>query len=76
MEKVGPSKEYVLVYFNADAQLSAIPDTIFLQQVHAALHPSHKRNLKVRQMQELIQQTCQSITQMSRLATTNLTEAS
>jgi hypothetical protein len=46
MEKVGPSRPYNLVYFNAFAELSAIPDNIFFQQVHAALHPSHKRNMK------------------------------
>jgi hypothetical protein len=47
MEKVGPSRHYNLVYFNAFAELSAIPDNIFFQQLHAALHPSHKRNMKV-----------------------------
>lgn len=47
MEKVG-SRPYVMVYFNAEAELGAIPDTIFFQQLHAALHPSHKRNLKVK----------------------------
>ena len=47
MEKVGPQRHYSVVYFNADAELSTIPDTIFFQQLHAALHPSHKRNLKV-----------------------------
>ena len=47
MEKVGPSRQYNLVYFNAFAQLSAIPDNIFFQQLHAALHPTHKRNMKV-----------------------------
>lgn len=47
MEKVGPSRQYTLVYFNAFAELSAIPDNIFFQQLHAALHPTHKRNMKV-----------------------------
>ena len=47
MEKVGPQRQYIMVYFNADAELSTIPDTVFFQQLHAALHPSHKRRLKV-----------------------------
>ena len=41
-------RKYTIVYFNTDAELGAIPDTIFFQQMHAALHPTHKRNLKVR----------------------------
>ena len=47
MEKVGSQRQYIMVYFNADAELGSIPDTVFFQQMHLALHPSHKRNLKV-----------------------------
>lgn len=62
MEKVGSQREYTLVYFNADAELSTIPDTIFFQQMHAALHPNHKRNLKVHKFWLLL---CSKLTSMS-----------
>ena len=46
MEEVG-SRPYVVVFFNADADLPAIPDTTFLQELHTALDPSHRTRLKV-----------------------------
>ena len=60
MEKVGPTRQYNFVYFNADAQLGAIPDTVFFQQLHAALHPNHKRNLKVLFIKQLSEQSLRS----------------
>lgn len=46
MEEVG-SRPYVVVFFNADADLPAIPDTTFMQELHTALDPSHRTRLKV-----------------------------
>lgn len=46
MEKVG-SRPYVVVYFNADAELAMIPEPSFFLDAHSALAPSHRRQLKV-----------------------------
>lgn len=46
MEKVG-SRPYVVVYFNADADLAIIPEPSFFLDAHSALAPSHRRQLKV-----------------------------
>ena len=46
MEKVG-ARPYVVVYFNADADLPAIPDTSFMQELHTALDARHRDRLKV-----------------------------
>ena len=47
MEKVG-TRPYSVVYFHADATfLGRMPDTVPVSQLHAALHPAHKRTLKV-----------------------------
>ncbi|KAK9905492.1 hypothetical protein WJX75_000893 [Coccomyxa subellipsoidea] len=45
MEKVG-SRPYVVVYFNADADLAIIPEPSFFLDAHSALAPSHRRQLK------------------------------
>lgn len=34
------------MYFNADASLSAVPDTVFFSELHAALPPNHRKQLK------------------------------
>lgn len=46
MEEVG-ARPYVVVYFNADADLPAIPDTSFMQELHTALDARHRDRLKV-----------------------------
>ena len=46
MEKVG-TRPYVVVYFNADADLAIIPEPSFFLDAHSALAPSHRRQLKV-----------------------------
>ncbi|CAL8472260.1 g11802 [Coccomyxa elongata] len=45
MEKIG-SQRYVVVYFNADADLALIPEPSFFLDAHSALAPSHRRQLK------------------------------
>lgn len=47
MEKVGP-QPYVVVYYNADAELGLLPNNAFFLDVHCALRPSHRRQLKAR----------------------------
>lgn len=47
MEKIG-SQRYVVVYFNADADLALIPEPSFCLDAHSALAPSHRRQLKAR----------------------------
>lgn len=46
LEEVG-ARPYVVVYFNADADLPAIPDTSFMQELHTALDARHRDRLKV-----------------------------
>ena len=46
MEEVG-ARPYVVVYFNAEADLPAIPDTSFMQELHTALDARHRDRLKV-----------------------------
>ena len=46
MQKIG-GKSYSVVYFNADAAIPKFPDTTFMQQLHAGLDPSHRRQLQV-----------------------------
>ena len=47
MEKVGGAP-FVVVYFNADAELGVLPSNSFFLDVHCALHPGHRRQLRVR----------------------------
>lgn len=44
MEKVN-GREFVVLYFNASAPLSLVPDTVFFAELHAALHPAHRQLL-------------------------------
>jgi hypothetical protein len=44
MEKVG-GKPFVVVYFNAEAPLAAIPDTLWFSELHAALCGGHRDQL-------------------------------
>ena len=46
MEEVG-DRPYVVVFFNADADLPAIPDTTSMQELHTALDAKHRDRLKV-----------------------------
>ena len=39
---------YVVVYYNADAQLGVLPNNAFFLDCHCALRPSHRRQLRVR----------------------------
>ena len=47
MEEVG-ARPYVVVLFNADADLPAVPDATFMQELHTALDPAHRGRLKAR----------------------------
>ena len=46
MEKIG-ARRYVVVYFNADTPLGVFPNNTFFLDAHSALHPSHRRQMKV-----------------------------
>lgn len=46
MESLG-SQPFVVVYFNADAELAVVPSNTFFLDVHSALSPNHRRQLKV-----------------------------
>ena len=46
VQKIG-GKQFAVVYFNADAGLPSVPDTTWLQQLHAGLPPAHKQQLQV-----------------------------
>lgn len=39
---------FVVVYFNADAELGVLPSNAFFLDCHCALRPSHRRQLRVR----------------------------
>ncbi|KAK9799810.1 hypothetical protein WJX73_001331 [Symbiochloris irregularis] len=45
MQKIG-GKQYTVVFFNANVQLPAIPDTTFMQQLHTGLDYGHRRQLQ------------------------------
>jgi hypothetical protein len=47
MEKVG-NDPFVVVYFNADAELGVLPSNAFFLDCHCALRPAHRRQLRVR----------------------------
>ncbi len=47
MEEVG-ARPYVVVLFNADAELPAVPDATIMQELHTALEPAHRSRLKAR----------------------------
>ena len=38
---------FVVVYFNADAELGVLPSNSFFLDVHSALRPAHRRQLRV-----------------------------
>ncbi len=46
MEKIG-TRRYVVVYFSADTPLGVFPNNTFFLDAHSALHPSHRRQMKV-----------------------------
>jgi len=41
------SKDYVVVYFNAEATSENHPDLAFVREVYGSLHPKYRRNLKI-----------------------------
>lgn len=51
MEKIG-TRPYVVVYYNADNPLGLFPNNSFFLDAHSALHPHHRRQMKVGRMQE------------------------
>lgn len=46
-EALPPGQPFVVLYFNADAPLTALPDADFFRELHAALAPGHREALKV-----------------------------
>ena len=46
MQQIG-GKQFSVVFFNANVQLPAIPDTTFMQQLHTGLDFGHRRQLQV-----------------------------
>ena len=46
MEKLG-TRPFVVVYFNAAAELGRIPDPQRFLELHTALHAGHRRQLRV-----------------------------
>jgi len=41
------SRDYVIVYFNAEATSDNHPDLSFIREVYESLHPKYRRNLKL-----------------------------
>lgn len=44
LDKIG-NRPFVVLYFNASAPLSLLPDTVFFTELHAALDPRHRHLL-------------------------------
>lgn len=58
MEEVG-ARPYVVVLFNADADLPAVPDATFMQELHTALDPAHRSRLKARRQRSWLRSQAQ-----------------